>query len=117
MDSVGLRNKDLPSHQLKVRVVWPEQTKAKFLRRSSTTAMNHPQQSSGIPPPPPGMPRPPPGLPAPPPGMASTSSGKNGGPMSRDALAKKSNKWIQMQNKRYSEKRKAGFVDPGKQVS
>jgi pre-mRNA-processing factor 8 len=49
--------------------------------------------------------------------MPSTSGGGNGNKMPRDVLAKKSNKWIQMQNKRYSEKRKAGFVDPGKQVS
>ena len=31
-------------------------------------------------------------------------------------LAQKSQKWIQMQNKRYGEKRKGGYVDMGKQV-
>lgn len=70
----------------------------------------------GMPPPPPGMPAPPPGMPImPPPGMpaqpqASTSK------MPREQLAQKSQKWIQMQNKRYGEKRKGGYVDMGKQV-
>lgn len=32
------------------------------------------------------------------------------------AIAQKSQKWIQMQRKRYGEKRKGGFVDMGKQV-
>jgi hypothetical protein len=31
-------------------------------------------------------------------------------------LAVKSQKWIQMQKKRYGQKRKGGFVDMGKQV-
>jgi hypothetical protein len=40
-----------------------------------------------------------------------------GGPkMPPEILVHKSNKWIQMQNKRYGEKRKAGFIDVGKQV-
>lgn len=69
--------------------------------------------------PPPGMPPPPPGaagMAVPPPPGAPAESVGNAAKLQRDALAKKSNKWIQMQNKRYSEKRKAGFVDPGKQV-
>lgn len=37
--------------------------------------------------------------------------------MSPEALTHKANKWVQMQNKRYGEKRKAGFIDVGKQVS
>jgi pre-mRNA-processing factor 8 len=48
--------------------------------------------------------------------MPVNNTGGNANKMSRELLTKKSNKWIQMQNKRYSEKRKAGFVDPGKQV-
>ncbi|KIJ29669.1 hypothetical protein M422DRAFT_36884, partial [Sphaerobolus stellatus SS14] len=77
---------------------------------------------SSLPPPPPGfpgVPQPPPGMPPPPPGMPAPNNGA-GGPtlskMSQEALVHKSNKWIQMQNKRYAEKRRAGFVDPGKQV-
>jgi len=34
-----------------------------------------------------------------------------------EVLAQKSSKWVQMQNKRYGEKRKAGYIDTGKQVS
>jgi len=37
--------------------------------------------------------------------------------MPPEVLAQKSQKWIQMQKKRYGEKRKGGFVDMGKQVS
>jgi pre-mRNA-processing factor 8 len=37
--------------------------------------------------------------------------------MPPEVLAHKSQKWIQMQKKRYGEKRKGGFVDMGKQVS
>jgi hypothetical protein len=36
--------------------------------------------------------------------------------LSPDMLALKSQKWIQMQKKRYGEKRKGGYVDMGKQV-
>jgi hypothetical protein len=36
--------------------------------------------------------------------------------MAPEALAQKSQKWIQMQNRRYGEKRKGGYVDMGKQV-
>ena len=32
------------------------------------------------------------------------------------AIAQKSQKWVQMQRKRYGEKRKGGYVDMGKQV-
>jgi pre-mRNA-processing factor 8 len=34
-----------------------------------------------------------------------------------EVIAQKSQKWIQMQKKRYGEKRKAGYIDMGKQVS
>jgi pre-mRNA-processing factor 8 len=37
--------------------------------------------------------------------------------MAPEVLAHKSQKWIQVQNKRYGEKRKAGYIDIGKQVS
>jgi hypothetical protein len=47
----------------------------------------------------------------PPPGVASGSK------MPPEVLAQKSQKWIQMQNRRYGEKRKGGYVDMGKQVS
>ena len=56
------------------------------------------------------MPPPPPGMPPPSLGEPSTSR------MPPEVLAQKSHKWIQMQNKRYSEKRKGGFIDVGKQV-
>lgn len=36
--------------------------------------------------------------------------------MPPEVLAQKSQKWVQMQKKRYGEKRKGGFVDMGKQV-
>lgn len=68
----------------------------------------------GMPPPPPGMrgmPLPPPGMP--PPGMGGEASSSR---MPPEMLAQKSQKWIQMQKKRYGEKRKGGFVDMGKQV-
>lgn len=72
----------------------------------------------GMPPPPPGMPmRPPLGLPMPPPGMPHSGMGQaSGSRMPPEMLAQKSQKWIQMQKKRYGEKRKGGFVDMGKQV-
>ena len=62
-------------------------------------------------PPPPGMPAPPPGMPPPSTPGASTSQ------LSAEVLAQKSHKWVQMQNKRYNEKRRVGFIDTGKQVS
>jgi hypothetical protein len=40
-----------------------------------------------------------------------------GSRMPKDVLAHKSPKWVQMQNKRYGEKRKGGFVAMGKEVS
>jgi pre-mRNA-processing factor 8 len=43
--------------------------------------------------------------------------GRTSGSMPPEVLAHKSQKWIQMQKKRYGEKRKGGFVDMGKQVS
>lgn len=57
------------------------------------------------------MPPPPPGMP-PPPSMGEASSSR----IPPEVLAQKSHKWIQMQNKRYGEKRKGGFIDVGKQV-
>ena len=58
---------------------------------------------------------PPPGFPPPPPGMPSASlSGSS--KMPPEILAQKSQKWIQMQKKRYGEKRKGGHVDMGKQA-
>ena len=54
-------------------------------------------------PPPPGMPSAPPGLPFAP------------GQIPPEVLAQKSSKWRQLQNRRYGEKRKAGFIDTGKQ--
>jgi pre-mRNA-processing factor 8 len=67
-------------------------------------------------PPPPGMPSMPPSrFPPPPPGMPS-SLPQNNAKMPPENLAQKSQKWIQMQKKRYGEKRKGGYVDMGKQV-
>ncbi len=57
------------------------------------------------------MPHPPPGM-VPTPGLGEPSSSR----MPPEVLAQKSQKWIQMQKKRYGEKRKGGFVDMGKQV-
>ena len=73
------------------------------------TTMNYPP---GMPPPPPGMPMPPPGMMPPPPGFNAQA----GVHMPPEMLAQKSQKWIQMQRKRYGEKRKGGYVDMGKQV-
>ncbi|KAG9043146.1 pre-mRNA-splicing factor 8, partial [Serendipita sp. 407] len=57
-----------------------------------------------------------------PPGMmqppgAPTSSNQGVGPamMPPELLAQKSQKWVQLQNRRYAEKRKQGFIDTGKQ--
>ena len=36
------------------------------------------------------------------------------GQLPPDALSHKSNKWRSLQNRRYGEKRKAGFIDTGK---
>lgn len=36
------------------------------------------------------------------------------GQLPPEALAQKSNKWRSLQNRRYGEKRKAGFIDAGK---
>jgi hypothetical protein len=72
---------------------------------------------SFIPPPPPGMPVLPPGMPPPPPGMPSVASGDpSSSRLPPEILAVKSQKWIQMQKKRYGQKRRGGFVDMGKQV-
>ena len=60
------------------------------------------------------MPAYPPGM-APPPGMPAPA--KPSGSMPSEVLLQKSQKWIQMQKKRYGEKRKGGYVDMGKQVS
>ena len=82
------------------------------------TTMSYPP---GMPVPPPGMPPPPPGMPGmppPPPGMPPPGLGgeASSSRMPPEVLAQKSKKWIQMQKKRYGEKRKGGFVDMGKQV-
>lgn len=58
----------------------------------------------------------PPGMPAPPPGAPSSSPGAGPSKLSPEQLAVKSQKWVQMQRKRYGEKRKGGYVDMGKQV-
>jgi hypothetical protein len=79
---------------------------------SSTTDM------SFLPPLPPGMPLPPPGMPPPPPGMPPVTSGDpSSSRIPPEVLAVKSQKWIQMQKKRYGQKRKGGYVDMGKQVN
>lgn len=50
----------------------------------------------------------------PPPGLPTQSSGPS--TMPPEVLAQKSQKWTQLQNRRYAEKRKQGFIDTGKQV-
>ena len=60
------------------------------------------------------MPVPPPGMPPPPPGMSAIAPLSSRLPP--EVLAVKSQKWIQMQKKRYGQKRKGGYVDMGKQV-
>ena len=73
---------------------------------------------SFLPPPPPGMPGLPPGMPPPPPGMPSVAPGDpSSSRLPPEVLTIKSQKWIQMQKKRYGQKRKGGYVDMGKQVS
>jgi hypothetical protein len=72
---------------------------------------------SFLPPPPPGMPALPPGMPLPPPGMPSVApSDPSSSRLPPEVLTIKSQKWIQMQKKRYGQKRKGGYVDMGKQV-
>jgi pre-mRNA-processing factor 8 len=72
---------------------------------------------SFLPPPPPGMPTVPPGMPPPPPGMPLATQGDpSSSRLPPEVLSLKSQKWIQMQKKRYGQKRKGGFVDMGKQV-
>ncbi|KAH8824952.1 NUC071 domain-containing protein [Flagelloscypha sp. PMI_526] len=64
-----------------------------------------------IPPPPPGFrPPPPPGMPGGNAGPQASSS-----KMSPEEVTQKSLKWVAMQKKRYGEKRRAGYVDMGKQ--
>ncbi|KAJ3800917.1 NUC071 domain-containing protein [Lentinula aff. detonsa] len=60
-----------------------------------------------IPPPPPGF--------MPPPGMVPSSNGASSSKLPPEIIAQKSMKWVQMQKKRYGEKRRGGFVDMGKQ--
>ncbi len=63
------------------------------------------------------MPTPPPGMPLPPPGMPSVAPGDpSSSRLPPEVLTVKSQKWIQMQKKRYGQKRKGGYVDMGKQV-
>ena len=71
--------------------------------------------SYSIPPPPPGMVQPPPGMPLPPPGMPHLAR-PSGSRLPPEVLAQKSQKWVQMQKRRYGEKRTGGYVDMGKQV-
>ena len=75
-----------------------------------TTTMSY-----SMPLPPPGMVPPPPGMPPPPPGMPH-SARPSGSRLPPEVLAQKSQKWIQMQKRRYGEKRTGGYVDMGKQV-
>jgi pre-mRNA-processing factor 8 len=56
-----------------------------------------------------------PTLPPAPPGVPISAVGASG--MTPEALRAKSQKWQQVQNRRYGEKRKAGFIDSGKQVT
>ena len=71
---------------------------------------------SFLPPPPPGM-LVPPGMPPPPPGMPPVAQGDpSSSRLPHEVLAVKSQKWIQMQKKRYGQKRKGGYIDMGKQV-
>ena len=60
--------------------------------------------------------QPPPGMPGPPPGMPAGPGQASGSRIPPEVLAQKSQKWVQMQRKRYGEKRKGGYVDMGKQV-
>ena len=63
------------------------------------------------------MPVPPPGMPHPPPGMPPVAQGEpSSSRLPPEVLALKSQKWIQMQKKRYGQKRKGGYIDMGKQV-
>ncbi len=56
------------------------------------------------------------GMPAPPgSGLPSIPSGPNAGILSEEKLHEKARKWQQLQAKRYSEKRKFGFVDAQKE--
>jgi len=83
-----------------------------------------------FPPPPPGF------IPPPPPGLPPGHGHSSGSQMPPEGMlpvptlycqvvlmfstllviAQKSMKWVQMQRKRYGEKRKGGYVDMGKQV-
>ena len=63
------------------------------------------------------MPVPHPGMPHPPPGMPPVAQGDpSSSRLPPEVLALKSQKWIQMQKKRYGQKRKGGYIDMGKQV-
>jgi pre-mRNA-processing factor 8 len=63
------------------------------------------------------MPGLPPGMPPPPPGMPPVAQGDpSSSRLPPEVLALKSQKWIQMQKKRYGQKRKGGYIDMGKQV-
>jgi pre-mRNA-processing factor 8 len=58
-----------------------------------------------------------PGMPPPPPGMPPVAQGDpSSSRLPPEVLALKSQKWIQMQKKRYGQKRKGGYIDMGKQV-
>ncbi|KAF8194228.1 NUC071 domain-containing protein [Pholiota molesta] len=47
--------------------------------------------------------------------MAAPRTDASGSRLPPEAIAQKSQKWVQMQRKRYGEKRKGGYVDMGKQ--
>jgi pre-mRNA-processing factor 8 len=56
-----------------------------------------------------------PAMPTEPPGLPTSTVGASGIPP--EVLRAKSQKWLQMQNRRYGERRKVGFIDSGKQVT
>lgn len=54
-------------------------------------------------------------MPTAPPGLPTSTVGASG--MPPEVLRARSQKWLQLQNRRYGEKRKTGFIDSGKQVN
>ncbi|KAG6850059.1 hypothetical protein H0H93_001609, partial [Arthromyces matolae] len=95
-----------------------------LLTSAATLSLHFHKSRMSFPPPPPGF------MPKPPPGMPNTGNGASVSQMPPEeaqvtypifstpihvVLTQKSMKWIQMQKKRYGEKRKGGYVDMGKQ--
>ena len=80
---------------------------SRLRRQTCLFSLHHRQVCPGFPP---GMPPPPPGMP--PVAQGDPSSSR----LPPEVLALKSQKWIQMQKKRYGQKRKGGYIDMGKQV-